>query len=417
MAGVQALPGKRFTSFGVDPTILFIVGIDTDDGPEHPLCEPDRNNLPIDEALVKSLSKYGNVHEVVVRKDSDGRPLVVLGRQRVRCMRVANELLAKAGQPLRLLRVRHERSDDLTAVGRAVTENSGRRDDTPMGKARKMKKMLDLGATAVECAVAFCVSTTAIRQWKKMLDLAPEVQAAVDLGVNAGGISSSAAMNLSVLKPAEQVSQLKEMKETASEGGEKITFNATKRVQQNASTKKASKKHKTAFAPPRKPILNKVAVIAADKKAPVKVSLSKDAAAMLNWVLGKAEAKSIPGLTEALEAIEKAKNSLSGAQETALGLVDAAVEGSVEAKDLNKKVVDALVKRGLVERFVHGDGFVHVRRVEGTGPDKSTQMEMDLPSAEEGSEGSDDSASEASEDDSLVITPEAVTDDEGAATA
>ena len=357
MPSASALQGKQFKSFGVDPKILLIVGLDTDDGPEHPLYD-ERINLPIDEALVRSLSRYGNVQDVLVRKDrKTGRIEVVFGRQRVRAMRVVNQRLKKSGQPARPIVARNVLSDDLTAFGKSVTENSLRRDDTTMGKAHKMDTMLRLSGTDAECAVAFGVSTTAIRQWKKLLTLDPKVQEAID----SGEFSASAAMNLADLEPSEQVAQLEQDLAAQKAGEGKATFAATKRKRQNRGN---DSKHKTAFAPPRRPILAKVAVFSDPKSNKHEgPRLSKGARTMLDWVLGKVDADAIPGLSEVLTAMEQAANELSKAQKEIVGTLDGTEGGAVLASSLNKKTVSALVKRSVVEHFEHADGLQYVRRV------------------------------------------------------
>ena len=70
----QALEGQRLNAFGMDPDKLTIIGLDTDDGPEHPLYD-ERVRLPLDESFVKNVKVYGVIEDVIVCKDADGRVL------------------------------------------------------------------------------------------------------------------------------------------------------------------------------------------------------------------------------------------------------------------------------------------------------------------------------------------------------
>ena len=94
----QALNGRRLNAFGMDPMDLTVIGHDTEDGPDHPLYD-ERVKLPIDDAMVMNIASLGVREPIIVRKNGDAVE-VVDGRRRVLHARVANELLAKKGEPL-----------------------------------------------------------------------------------------------------------------------------------------------------------------------------------------------------------------------------------------------------------------------------------------------------------------------------
>jgi ParB family chromosome partitioning protein len=92
----QAIAGRRLNAFAVDPDNLIIIGLDTDDGPEHPLYD-ERVKLPLDESTVLNIMAIGVKEPVLVRK-TDGNPEVVDGRRRTMHAREANRRLRELGE-------------------------------------------------------------------------------------------------------------------------------------------------------------------------------------------------------------------------------------------------------------------------------------------------------------------------------
>lgn len=235
----QALDGKRLNAFGMDPDKLTIVGIDTDDGADHPLWD-ERNQLPIREEMVLNIMALGVKQSVTVRKDGE-RALVVDGRQRVRHAREANKRLAAQGEPTVLVPARVERGSDDLMDQVAVSLNEQRQQDPLMAKARRAKRMLDRnGEDVAAVAVAFGVSQQTIRNWQRLLDTSPKVQKAVE----AGQLSPTAATKLSGLSREAQEAEL----DALTEGGQKRA--TTTKAARAASTRKNG--HSKPAAPPKK---------------------------------------------------------------------------------------------------------------------------------------------------------------------
>lgn len=179
----QALDGTRLNAFGMDPCALIVVGLDTKDGPEHTLYDP-RIKLPLDDSLIRNIMVYGVQVPVLVRKTGvEEKPEVVDGRQRVRAAREANKLLTKEGKEPVLVPVVVRKGEDHRLYGISVSANEQRKDDSPLAKARKAARFLDMGRSEDDVALAFGCTTQAVKQWLKLLELAPEVLRAVDEGL------------------------------------------------------------------------------------------------------------------------------------------------------------------------------------------------------------------------------------------
>ena len=175
----QALEGSRLNAFGMDPADLIIVGLDTEDGPEHPLYD-ERIKLKLDESLVRNIMCYGVIEPVTVTKSPDGKPLVVAGRQRVRCAREANSRLAVEGKEEIIVPVMVRRGEQSSMFGVMLSENENRQDDMPLVKARKAAKFMSMGRTEAEACIAFGVSKQSMSAWLKLLELEPALVKAVE---------------------------------------------------------------------------------------------------------------------------------------------------------------------------------------------------------------------------------------------
>ena len=222
----QALPGTRANMFLMDPDEITIIGLDTKDGPEHPLYD-ERIHLPIDEPLVLSLMAHGNKVPIAVRKNGDAIEAVD-GRQRIRCGREANKRLNGEGKPPIRLRVIPERGSDGDMFGVLILANELRQADGPLAKAEKLKRYMAMGYSEEEAAVTFGVTKTTIKNWIALLEVDPAVRNAVE----AGTLPATAASKLASLSREEQKAALKEMQDS----GQKATV-------ARASSKARSKKH------------------------------------------------------------------------------------------------------------------------------------------------------------------------------
>lgn len=345
------LTAKRTDLWRFDPNAVVIIGVDTDHkAGEHPYRETDeRMNVEIPREFIDSVKSKGVQVPVGIRRTADKKLEVAFGRRRSMANRIANaELLAEGKEPKLLPAIIVKDTDDREAVETMILENELRLDDTPLAKAKKLEIALAFGHTDASAAAAFGVSITAVRNWKKLLDLAPEIKDKVEMGE----ISSSAAMDLAVLPKEEQVTRFEELKAEAPEG-KPVTVKQTTRTRRKATKSSAE----TPFKVPTRKVVH-------DLVKNVETSgLPEDAIAMLKWLTGHAEPKDVFGLEEALKELDKAKAfKVSDAQQD---IIDDLIKNGPKAEsEVNKKTMAALAKKGVVEGHTGADGVVVVRLTE-----------------------------------------------------
>lgn len=194
---------SRTDLFFFDPNDLTLV-----EDKKHPLYD-ERINLPIDEAIVLSIMRYGVLEPITVRKngvDKNGNPImeVIDGRQRTRCAREANRRLAESGGELHRIPAVIKRLDDATLFGVMVATNEGRTQDAPLVKARKMSRFIAMGRSEEDVAITFCCSKATVKNHLMLLDLDETVQKAIE----AGRVGVTIAKRLFVLPREEQVEAL-----------------------------------------------------------------------------------------------------------------------------------------------------------------------------------------------------------------
>lgn len=271
----QAIDAKRSNVFLIDPKDLTIIGLDTTDGPEHPLHD-ERTKLPIDQAKVKNVIARGILEPILVSKDGD-RILVVNGRQRVRWARAANELIGQQGGETVLVPCMVKRGDDSDLIAIMSSSNLSEAEGM-VSKAKKAQRYMDRGHDVEDCAIQFGVTETCVRNWQKLLDLAPGVRKAVE----EGRLSASAAAKLAPLPRAEQEDKL----DGLVQAGKKVT------------TRRATAAAKDASLAPGKRRIRMVA----DRLG------TSSEAKILGWVLGEISdleiGKALPKVGEALKQIE-----------------------------------------------------------------------------------------------------------------
>lgn len=186
-----------------DPDDLVLV---TD--PKHYLYD-ERVHLPLKEAMVLNIMALGVGQPIVVTKCPDtGKTLVVAGRQRVKHAREANKRLRERGEMLIQVPAIPRRSDTVVLGGLMVAENEMREDDTPLGRARKMVRLMDQGISETQVAIFFGCNAKTVKQTLSLLECVPEVRAAVE----AGTVNSTAAYQLAKLTPDEQRAKVTELK-------------------------------------------------------------------------------------------------------------------------------------------------------------------------------------------------------------
>jgi len=188
-----------------------------------------RMDLPVLESLVLSIMCHGVLEPVILGKDADGRPYVIDGRQRVKAAREAKKRLLAEGSkiPLRIQAI-YRKADELGDYIAMISANEHRQDDDPLAKAKKLERFLALGGSDDEAAIAFGVVKQTIKNWLKLLDLAPEVKAAV----KSGKVGATAAGKLADLPRAEQAEKLA----TLTQEGHKPTVRRAVKVAKNKPT-------------------------------------------------------------------------------------------------------------------------------------------------------------------------------------
>lgn len=220
MSKKTAIDAPRGTFFWLDPDDprLKVIGLDTDDGPDHPLYD-DRIKRPLDPNRVKNFAFYGCRKPISVRVVGDEYH-VVDGRGRVRYSREVKSLQTASGETetIRIPAIVAKGDDaDLFGVSRALNLHDT---DGPLTNAKNAQRMLAMGRTIAEVAVSFGVSEQTIRNWETLLNnVAPEVLSQVI----AGEITGTAAIQLAPIPKQEQAAALEEIKSEVKETGGKVT--------------------------------------------------------------------------------------------------------------------------------------------------------------------------------------------------
>ena len=203
----KSLNASRGDLLLFDPDQLTIV-----DDAAHPLYDGDRMAMPVDEGLVRSIMRRGVLQSIVVRRNGnhpDGRPLieVVAGRRRVTHAREANRRLTEEGkEPVRVPACTR-RGDDAEMFGIMIDENDRRKNDSPVVRARKVQRYLNMGRTIEDAAEQFAVTPATIKNLLTLLDCAAPVQRAID----EGRIPAATAKQFTGMSRGKQVEVLNQM--------------------------------------------------------------------------------------------------------------------------------------------------------------------------------------------------------------
>jgi ParB family chromosome partitioning protein len=223
---------------------------------EHPLYDP-RIDLPLSEALVLSIDKDGILQPIRVKKDEDGKPLVVIGRQRVKAAReVKKRRKARKDPEPVLVPALVTKGSDEDLLGYSVTENELRKNDSVIQKARKAQRLSNLGMTNKDISVSMGVSEHAVMDWLVLVNLDGSVQKAVDQGK----LSASAAKKFKDLGKEQQKELLEQLTEEGDgpvlivEGDGKDTGKGKTKKKKKPTAKDVEKKTKGRTAPSRSEI-------------------------------------------------------------------------------------------------------------------------------------------------------------------
>jgi ParB family chromosome partitioning protein len=292
----------------MDPDDLVLV---TD--PNHPLYDA-RVNLPISEEMIASLLAHGVIHAVQIRKNPEtGAVEVAAGRQRVKAAREANKRLREAGKEILLVRCMAAKGQDGAALfGMSVAENEIRTPDSPLGRAEKARRMIELGRSEEQVGVAMGVSPSTVRNMLAVLDACKAVKSALE----SEKITASVAYTLARLKPEEQRERLEKVLEEAPRAA------GTKRGRKGSGQKAADIAGGTTRPKVRsaKSVLAfRETLLAADVMPVVDV---------LDWLLGKKDTLDLPRVLADAHK-ESALPNYAGGYDTP-GTVEAAPELTTE---------------------------------------------------------------------------------------
>ena len=211
-----------------DPTVVVIIGYDTDDGPTHALFDGESNDAPLIEADVQFTYEHGVIQPVSCKRDGK-RLLVVFGRGRTRQLREANKRRVADGLAPWFLPVQIVQGDATKMIALKHGENSHRREQNPMARARAAYELAQQ-MPEEKAAVVMGLGIAQFRNIIKLLDLAPAVAKAV----TKGELSASAASEMTGLSEAEQNEKLAELVA----GGAKPTIRDVKAKVREANGKK-----------------------------------------------------------------------------------------------------------------------------------------------------------------------------------
>jgi ParB family chromosome partitioning protein len=263
-----------------------------------PVFDPRALEMP-DDNFVRNIQAFGVLEPVLVRKNPEtGKTEVVAGRRRVLAARIANERLLASGQtPLQVPAI-VKRVDGAEAMEIMVIENAVREDESPMGRAKKMRRLMDRGRTEEQLAIAFGCSSSTVKNTLALLEVVPEVRKAVE----SGKLNATRAYKLSKLPAETQREELRILVEAAGEEtsarkrGVKMSAAAGTSRSKNGKDLRARDgygEEPTHRAPSKKEVRDYLAEVKENGKGanPPDYAWTKCATAILSWVLGEREAR------------------------------------------------------------------------------------------------------------------------------
>ena len=129
--------------------------------------------------LAESISEYGVIQPITVRKLDSGYYQIIAGERRWRAARLAG---------LKEVPVRVVEADDKLATEMALVENLQREDLNPVEEALGYRTLLDVyGLTQDEAARRVGKSRPTVTNALRLLTLAPEVQQFIEQGLLSAG--------------------------------------------------------------------------------------------------------------------------------------------------------------------------------------------------------------------------------------
>jgi len=206
---------SRADMFAIDPELVTMPT-------SGPLFD-ERTAWPVNENLVANIRFRGQLVPIIVRKNGTTVE-VIAGRQRLKAILEINRQAKERGEMPMKIKCTLEKGTDAENYGIMISENEIRRDDDPMTKAAKAKRLLQYGMTAQQIAVTFGVKVRAVDEWLSLTDVAPEVQAAI----HAGEIAAGVGVALASLPRDQQAPKLAELQ--ASGQGKPVSVDCARRA-------------------------------------------------------------------------------------------------------------------------------------------------------------------------------------------
>lgn len=232
-----------FGALGRDDVLFFLPEqLTVVKDPKHPLYD-ERVHLPIDEGMVLNIMFQGVLKPIIVSKDGEkeGSPVVLVwdGRQRVKNCAEANRRLREQGkEEVRIPAVRR-RGDGSSQLGVMISANEHNAVDSPLIKARKCARYIQMGHSEEEASVLFGRNVPTIKSWMALLDCGETVQKAVE----SGDCSVQVAIKLSSLSQDEQVTALGELKAAGTTRGASGVRAAEEKIGKPPGPRLRSRKH------------------------------------------------------------------------------------------------------------------------------------------------------------------------------
>lgn len=283
----QAAEAPRGPStFKFDPDQLVIIGVDTEDGPEHPLYDPRafRELKPEKKAMYRRLGvrvpvKFKHM-KVKLRgaKEFTDADVVIDGKGRTLYARaIKRDMEAAGADPADFIKVpglsERGSDEDLFGISRALNQHEA---DGPLENAKSVQRMISYGKSEEECAETMGVSGQTIRNWLSLLELDPAVQQ--EMGA---ALTPTAALALAQLPRAEQKEVLAEVKQEAAEGTKATVESVRRKV-----AEKSGKEHNPNTPKAKLERLEKILFKLSGQASPKKEDLEKAIDQMCRVVTG-----------------------------------------------------------------------------------------------------------------------------------
>ena len=185
--------GKHRDMIMIDPSLLEVEP------------DPQRDEIPIDEAMVQSILAHGVEEPLLVRRNGDKLRVVAGRRRRVHAIEASKR--QPRGSDAICVPVILVNGDEASIMEKAIIENFHRENPSPLGTAKAMQRLIDLGRDKKRLAMIFNCTEQTVTNTLQVLDLAPVVQRAVE----SKKVAVTVARELHKLPREEQAERLEEM--------------------------------------------------------------------------------------------------------------------------------------------------------------------------------------------------------------